>query len=104
MMALSRKQAGMDLPVCVDFDGVLAEDTWPSPRIGNPIPEGLEEVTDFIEQGYAVIVYTARPESHKMRIWGWLSANGFRDLVYDVVCGKPQAILYLDDKAVKFER
>jgi hypothetical protein len=85
--------------ICVDFDGVLAEDTWPSPEIGDPIEAGLDMVEWYATHEFAVVIFTARPEAHKMALWGWLAANGLRGLIYDVVCDKPRAALYIDDKA-----
>ena len=85
--------------VCVDFDGVLVEDTYPSPRIGKPIGQGIAILIYYANQGKEVIVYTARPESHKDRIWAFLRMAGLQDQVYDVVCGKPVAQIYCDDRA-----
>lgn len=85
--------------VCMDFDGVLAKDTWPSPFLGEPIPSGIEAVVHYSTGGNEVVIYTARPESHKARIWAWLDDVGLAGAVYDVVCGKPRAGLYVDDRA-----
>jgi hypothetical protein len=85
--------------VVIDFDGVLAENVWPSNRIGKPIGKGIAILLFYQAQGREIIVYTARPESHKERILGWLRMTGLQDAVYDVVCGKPTADLYVDDRA-----
>lgn len=87
--------------VCFDFDGTLAEDTWPSPRLGDPIPEGVDMLRHFVEQGYAIIIHTARPPSHVPEIREWLKMHNIYD-VYDVIGGKPGASLYVDDRAVQF--
>jgi len=85
--------------VVIDFDGVLAEGVWPENRIGKPIGQGIAILIFYAAQGREVVVYTARPESHKERILAWLRMAGLQDKVYDVVCGKPVADLYVDDKA-----
>jgi hypothetical protein len=85
--------------VCVDFDGTLAEGVWPSSNIGKPIGKGIAILIHYANQGREVIVYTARPESHKERIFAWLRLAGLQDHVYDVVCGKPVSDLYIDDKS-----
>ena len=85
--------------VVMDFDGTLAEGVWPSPRIGKPMGKGIAILIYYASQGREVIVHTARPESHKERIFAWLRMAGLQDHVYDVVCGKPVADLYIDDKA-----
>lgn len=90
--------------VCFDFDGVLAEDTWPSPVLGRPIKEGVTLLREYVKAGYAVKIYTARPDSHERLIWNWLDRNNLASKVYDVVCNKPISGLYFDDRAVKFNR
>jgi hypothetical protein len=85
--------------VVIDFDGTIAEGVWPSPRIGKPMGKGIAILIYYASQGREVIVHTARPESHKERIFAWLRMAGLQDHVYDVVCGKPVADIYIDDKA-----
>lgn len=92
-----------DLPiVCVDFDGVLAESTWPSPSIGRAIPAGLDLVEHYFAAGAEVRILTARPPSHWPLIWKWLEKFGLEGLVYDVSNVKPPASLYFDDRAWRF--
>ena len=88
--------------VAFDFDGVLAKDTWPAPWIGDPIEEGIKMLRHYRSLGNAIIVYTARPESHKQRIERWLADYIGSGVVYDVICGKPRACLYIDDRAWRF--
>ena len=85
--------------VVFDLDGTLAEDAWPSPRIGKVIPKGERMLRHYSEAGYEVAVYTARPRSHRLAIWNWLRENDLEHLVYDVVTDKPVAGLYIDDRA-----
>lgn len=92
------------LVVAFDFDGTLAEGTWPSPTIGAPIAEGLNLLRKYADDGYEVIIHTARPKAHEAMIWGWLDALKLGTVVYDVICGKPRADIYIDDKAQRFER
>jgi hypothetical protein len=84
--------------VAIDFDGVLAENIWPDPAIGRPIKSGIAMVLHYAEQGNEVLVYTARPESHKPRILKWLEMVGLHNDVYDVICGKIKAGLMVDDR------
>lgn len=84
--------------VAFDLDGTLAKDTWPSPAIGEAIEQGVNMAKHYWGQGYQVIVYTARPESHKYEIELWLAQNDLW-FVYDVVCDKPAAWLYVDDRS-----
>jgi hypothetical protein len=85
--------------VCFDFDGVLAEDTWPEPLIGKPIPEGIAALKHYFEDGYAIVIWTARPESHTTALLYWLGhVAEVMHMIYDVRCGKPSADLYVDDR------
>lgn len=85
--------------VAIDLDNTLAEGTWPSPEVGEPISQGIELLKFYRSIGFEIVIHTARPQSHAFRIWQWLRDHGLDALVYDVVCGKPRADLYIDDKA-----
>lgn len=88
--------------VAVDFDGVLAESTWPSARIGRPIGAGFALVRHYAAQGAEVVILTARPQSHWTRIREWLVEHDLDHLVYDVTNVKMPACLYFDDRAWRF--
>ncbi len=88
------------LPVVViDLDGTLAESTWPSPTIGAPLKEGVDALVRWRARGCQIVIWTARPESHRGRIQRWLTEQGLADLVFDVQCDKPIGGLYVDDRA-----
>lgn len=89
--------------VCIDFDGVLAEGTWPSPAIGAPIEKGLRLLCDYAEAGAEVRILTARPASHWPKIVEWLYIQNVGHLVYDVTNIKLPASVYVDDRAWRFE-
>ncbi len=88
--------------VAIDFDDVLAKGTWPSPDLGEPIPLGVEALNFYYDNDYEVVVFTSRPASHAERIWRWLDDQGLKEKVYDVVCTKIRAAIYLDDRAIRF--
>lgn len=88
--------------ICVDLDGTLAEPTWPKPEVGEPIQSTVDAVIEASRDGWEIVVFTARPESHKTEIKLWLLRYGLADIVYDVICGKPRAAAYWDDRAVTF--
>ncbi len=88
--------------VMVDFDGVLAANTWPSPRLGKLDQNAYWLVRHYYSAGCEVVVFTARPDSHFPRIWEWLAKHGLADAVYDVTGRKMQACLYVDDRAVRW--
>jgi|SRR5690242_5975657 len=88
--------------VAVDFDGVLASNTWPSPALGKADPAALALVEHYFDLDCEVIVFTARPESHLGDIRCWLDDMLIGHMVYDVTNKKPKACLYFDDRAVRW--
>jgi len=88
--------------VSVDFDGVLAEATWPSPHLGRSIQAGIDLVFHYVNEGAEVHILTARPPSHWPWIWKWLDGVGLHGLIYDVSNVKQPACMYIDDRAWRF--
>lgn len=86
--------------VLFDFDGVLAEDTWPKPGVGDPIPAGVKLLKKYAKLGYEVSIFTSRPDSHKDAIWSFIYDNDLDELVYDIITDKPVARWYIDDRAL----
>lgn len=85
--------------VAIDFDDTLAESRWPSNRPGQAIEGAMDMLLFYYGQGYEIVIYTARPSSHAPLIWSWLQDHGVGNVVHDVVCDKPRAGLYIDDRA-----
>lgn len=88
--------------IAFDLDGTLAEATWPNPWVGKPIKVAVDAAREYFEHGFEIIIYTARPPSHHEAIVQWLEDNELSDIIYDIVCGKPRAALYVDDRSVTF--
>lgn len=87
------------LPIVFDLDGTLAESTYPEPHVGRAITEMVNLARRYHnEDNREIIIHTARPESHKDLIWNWVYMNGLETVIYDVICGKPRAALYVDDR------
>lgn len=84
-----------------DLDGVLAESVWPSRDIGRPIPQGVEMLRHYASKGFSVTIWTARPGRDIEKIWEWVMSLSLP--VEKIVCDKPQAALYVDDKAYRPE-
>lgn len=90
--------------IALDFDGVLHDHHRPVPgrRMGMPVEGALEAVRVWKGRGYGLVVHTtkARTESGRQAVTDWLAFYGFPALpVTDV---KPDAEVYLDDRAVRF--
>lgn len=92
------KPDGMDV-VIFDLDGTLAEPQWPIRHtVGPPIPEGVELLQHYAGEGYRVMIHTARPKWDKPIITQWLRDNKLTSYVDAVICDKPAAGLYIDDR------
>lgn len=98
--------------IALDFDGVLHSYTsgWQGATvIPDPPTEGaVEFVERLLEDGWEVVVCSTRAETPTGRacIVMWLQENGFpvEDGGIREVChGKPPALVYLDDRALRFD-
>jgi hypothetical protein len=87
--------------IAVDFDGVLHDynDGWKDGTIyGGPIPGSQDACKNLINQGYDLVVFTARQQLEPIK--EWLTNNNFPEM--DVTNTKIPAKFYIDDKAVRF--
>ena len=93
---------GKIMDVAVDFDDTIAYSLWtPENRtrdIGEPKWENIAKLKELIATGHKIIVHTAR---------GWEDADAIEQWMSDhdlpckyVVCAKPLARLYIDDRAL----
>lgn len=88
--------------LAVDLDGTLAEKVWtpdnPTSEIGEPIWKNIPKLKQAVEQGYKVVIHTARPWSDYEAIELWLN---YHNIPYRaIVCGKLLAAAYVDDRAI----
>ena len=84
--------------VMVDLDGTLAEGVWPNDHIGAPLPHA-EEMLEHYYYDYRIAIYTARGWNDLHKIEAWLKETRLGDWVDAVICGKPVAGLYIDDRS-----
>ncbi len=90
--------------ICLDFDGVLHDtSTVPSGRrLGRPVEGARQGCWDLVHAGHKLYVHTARQHNTTDKAWlyKWLSFWDFPHIEVSVL--KPQADVYVDDKAVPF--
>jgi len=102
----------MKKTVCVDLDGVLAEyHGWEGPdHFGEPIP-GAKAFLRALRTKYEVVILTSRVNVANglvsdrsvavQRVRDWLTKWGFDYDELWIGKGKPIAIAYIDDRAIK---
>jgi hypothetical protein len=102
------KPAGERYTVAVDFDGVIHSYTSPweeADIIPDPPVEGAIEWLLEIAKKFEVVIFTTRAKTVKgrMAVRGWLRMYGVHCQEEQVTAEKPAALIYLDDRAYRFE-
>lgn len=99
--------------LCIDFDGVIHNHNLgfhDGTIYGDPI-EGSLEALKQLSRKYRLIIYTckANPDRPLINgktgeelIWDWLDKHGVKQNVASVTYTKPNAVAYIDDKAIRF--
>lgn len=94
--------------IAVDFDGVLHQwsGEWKGYHVieGAPIPGAIEWLTDTVEC-FDVVIFTTRGATWRGRcaVRAWLRRYGFKAPGIKVTATKVPAIVYLDDRAMRFD-
>lgn len=90
--------------ICLDFDGVIhLNSKFVAPHIINGAPvSGVVEAIQQLSEHFSVVVYSCRCHSvgGVAAIEDWLKQYGIE--VDGVVDYKPQAEVYVDDRAIAF--
>lgn len=103
------KPPGEPYTVAVDFDGVLHSyiSPWVSSAIipDPPVPGAIEWLTQ-ISKKFRVAIFTTRGATKLGRsaVQSWLVENGWPEgAEVEVTSEKPPALVYIDDRAWRFE-
>ena len=85
--------------VMFDLDGTLAENTWPDHHIGAPILSMVDLLKKYRSEGFAVSIFTSRPEDHRSAIQDWLWKHHLENDIYRIITEKPAYGLLIDDRS-----
>jgi len=81
------------------MDGVICENTKPY-RKAKPIPGAIEQLKEWHEKGFKIIIHTSRFQCDRKLTESWLKRH---DVKYSkLIMGKPRADIYIDDKGWRF--
>jgi ribonucleotide monophosphatase NagD (HAD superfamily) len=100
--------------IAIDFDGVVHNDYLgynDGTIYGEPI-EGSIQSIKRLSKNYTLKIYSCKSNPNRPLvdektgtelIWEWLEKYGIKEYIEDVVWGKPNAVIYIDDKGYRFE-
>lgn len=101
--------------VAIDFDGVVhgnSKGFYDGTVYDPPIEGSIQAIKWFKEQGYDIVLFTAkvkpdRPlvngKTGEELIWDWLAKYEISSYIKEITCEKPRAICYIDDRGIRFE-
>lgn len=101
--------------VAIDFDGVLhlnSKGFHDGTVYDPPVQGAVEAIKWFYSQGFDIVLFTAkvkpdRPlvdgKSGEELIWEWLAKYRINSYIKEITCEKPRAIVYIDDRGIRFE-
>jgi|TARA_R110000772_G_scaffold268297_1_gene394729 hypothetical protein len=100
--------------LALDFDGVIHNDTkgfYDGTIYGAPI-KGTKDALVELSKSFKLVIYSCKSNPKRPLIkgktgteliWEWLEQWDMKQFISDVVVNKPNALIYIDDKGLKFE-
>jgi len=100
--------------IALDFDGVIHNDSkgfFDGTIYGEPM-EGTETALKYLSENYKIVIFSCKSNPNRPLIndktgteliWEWLESYNFKQYISDVVWGKPNAFVYVDDKGLRFQ-
>jgi len=100
--------------IAIDFDNVIHNNSLgfhDGTCYGEPI-EGVIESIKKISKKFRIVIYSFKGHPDRPLIngkngielvWDWLKKYKIDSYIEDIVWGKPNAVVYIDDKGYRFE-
>jgi len=82
--------------ICVDFDNTLCSDD----KFGKPNKRVIEYLKREKRFGAQLYINTSRTNLHHQEIIDWLKKYKLFSMFFNIYYKKPEADIYLDDKAL----
>lgn len=95
--------------VVFDFDGVIHsyKSGWKGAAVipDPPVPGIDRALKNIHDAGYETVIVSTRcaTGNGKKALWEWLVKYGIDDYIDRVCTVKPPAIVYIDDRAIRFD-
>jgi hypothetical protein len=100
--------------IAIDFDGVIHNNSlgFHDGTIYGEILPGAKDAIIYLSKRHDIVIYTAKAKldrplvngkSGVELVWEWLKKHELDSHVIDVTAEKPRCIVYIDDKAIRFE-
>ncbi len=100
--------------LAIDFDGVIHNNYlgFNDGTIYGDILPGAKMAISQLSKNYKIVIYTAKAKSDRPLIngktgvelvWEWLKKHNIDSCVHSITAEKPRSIVYIDDKAIRFE-
>ena len=99
--------------LAIDFDGVIHDHNlgfYDGTCYGKPIEGALNSIK-LLSKKYIIIIFTCKANPNRPLInnksgvelvWEWLKQYNIDKYIKDVTYNKPNALFYIDDKAISF--
>ena len=99
--------------IALDFDGVIHNDNkgfHDGTIYGSPI-KGTKRALNLLSKKYKLVIYSCKSNPQRPLIggkngieliWGWLLKWDLKQYISYVASNKPNALMYIDDKGLKF--
>lgn len=89
------------MKIIIDLDGTICtEEKTYSRSMATLLPGARESLLKFKQEGYIIIIFSARSWAEYEMTYDWLLRNS---VPFDqLVLGKPQGDIWIDDRAIGF--